>query len=277
MEDMSDYMIKRTVAEMKMYILDHFELMMSKGLEQEEETLTEEMEYAYNTQEILVAAWKNELISNFREDRHDASEEKIFQLKLRIRDIKPMIWRKIQVPSDSSFEELHNVIQMLFDWEDMHVHEFEVKDSEGDNILINELDIEEAPDESEKDERLEFLDGYLSMKNRHCEYTYDFGDQWRVAIELEKISSPEEGVSCPNIVKGKRAGPPEDCGGIPGYYGILEALKNPEENEDIVDWLEDEGFDPNYFNKDMDLDLAIRPRGKTHQILFDEIMDTLEH
>jgi len=277
MEGISEYTIKRNVAEMKMYILDHFDLMMSKGLELEEDTLTEEMEYAYNTQKIVVAAWKDELISNFRKDRHNVDEEKIFQLKLRIKDIKPMIWRKIQIHSDCSFEELHNMIQMLFEWEDMHTHEFEVKDSEGENILINELDIEEGPEEDEKDERLEFLDDYLSMNNRHCEYTYDFGDGWRVAIELEKISSPEEGVNYPNIVKGKRAGPPEDSGGVPGYYGILEALKNPEENEDIIDWLGDDGFDPDYFSKDMDIDLAMRSRGKAHQILFDEIMDTLEH
>lgn len=43
----------------------------------------------------------------------------------------------------------------------------------------------------------------------------------------------------PVCMKGKRACPPEDCGGIPGYCQLLDTLAEPdcEEKEELLDWL----------------------------------------
>jgi hypothetical protein len=69
-------------------------------------------------------------------------------------------------------------------------------------------------------------------------YEYDFGDDWLHQIVVEKILPPEEGKSYPVCLAGKRAAPPEDCGGIWGYYELLETLSNPDDPEyaDMLEW-----------------------------------------
>ncbi|GAB4440911.1 MAG: hypothetical protein Kow0031_22850 [Anaerolineae bacterium] len=66
---------------------------------------------------------------------------------------------------------------------------------------------------------------------------------------VEKIFPPEKGVRYPRCIKGKRACPPEDVGGIWGYESFLEAIKDPNhpEHEDMLDWLGDD-FDPEAFD-----------------------------
>ena len=55
---------------------------------------------------------------------------------------------------------------------------------------------------------------YFSMENRTADYVYDFGDNWEHKIQLEKILPREKDIKYPICIKGKRACPPEDCGGI---------------------------------------------------------------
>jgi hypothetical protein len=62
-------------------------------------------------------------------------------------------------------------------------------------------------------------------------YTYDIGGSWAHAIVVEKVLAAEPGVAYPISVGGKLQGPPEDCGGIPGYYNLLEAIRDPQHPE----------------------------------------------
>ena len=80
-------------------------------------------------------------------------------------------------------------------------------------------------------------------------YTYDMGDNWEHEVMVEKILSPEPDKHYPICLTGKRACPPEDCGGIWGYEDLLEIMKDPEheEYEERMEWL-GEGFDPEAFN-----------------------------
>jgi Plasmid pRiA4b ORF-3-like protein len=78
-------------------------------------------------------------------------------------------------------------------------------------------------------------------------YTYDFGDNWEHIIQIEKVLGPEPGVKYPRCVDGKRARPPEDCGGPWGYGEMLEAVKNPGKNPELLEWIGAE-FDPERFN-----------------------------
>jgi hypothetical protein len=80
-------------------------------------------------------------------------------------------------------------------------------------------------------------------------YTYDFGDNWRHVIQVEKVLAAEPGARYPRCVGGKRACPPEDCGGPWGYGDFLEAISNPKhpEHEDMLEWAGDE-FDPEAFD-----------------------------
>ena len=79
-------------------------------------------------------------------------------------------------------------------------------------------------------------------------YTYDFGDGWEHSIAVEKVLPPDPGLAYPLCTAGKLHGPPEDCGGIPGYYNLLEALHDPD-HEEMLEWTGD-GFDPEEFSID---------------------------
>ncbi len=89
----------------------------------------------------------------------------------------------------------------------------------------------------------------FSLENHKGDYCYDFGDGWQHDIILEKILPCETGVIYPRCVDGKRACPPEDCGGIGGYAEFLEAIGDPanELHEDMLDWVGG-SFDPEDFN-----------------------------
>ena len=82
-------------------------------------------------------------------------------------------------------------------------------------------------------------------------YDYDFGDGWEHNIILEKILPFDAKQKLPICLEGERSGPPEDCGGFPGYEVLLDAIKDPEHPErgDVLDWV-GEDFDPEYFNLD---------------------------
>jgi len=174
--------------------------------------------------------------------------DKIYQFKITLRDSKPPIWRRIQVPDTYTFWDLHIAIQDVFGWSDYHLHEFEmIHPSSKRKVRIG------FPDEDFGRDILpnwkQKISDYFSMENKKSDYLYDFGDSWEHEITLEKILASEKGVNYPKCVKGKRAGPPEDCGGIWGYEEFLEAIKDPEheQHNEMLEWIGGE-FDSEYFD-----------------------------
>jgi pRiA4b ORF-3-like protein len=161
----------------------------------------------------------------------------VYQLKIALRDIKPPIWRRVLV-KDCSLAELHDVIQTCMGWERSHMHAFEIGGQQ-----YGELDPDEMMEmEDEKKAKLSQL---AAQGVKKFSYTYDFGDNWDHTIEVEKVLDPEPGVRYPLCIAGKRACPPEDCGGPWGYANFLEAVQNPEHEEhaDVTEWL-GRDFDP---------------------------------
>lgn len=174
--------------------------------------------------------------------------ERVYQFKITLSNAKPPIWRRIQVPETYSFWDLHVAIQDAMGWKDYHLHEFKtVNPSTG---LIEDVGI---PDGDYDDEVLpgwkRKIADYFSLENPSADYMYDFGDSWEHKIQLEKIISREKNVNYPVCIKGKRACPPEDCGGVRGYDDFLEIIKDPghEEHEDMLNWIGGE-FDPERFD-----------------------------
>lgn len=176
--------------------------------------------------------------------------DNVYQFKITLRDIKPPIWRTIQVPETYSFWDLHVAIQDAMGWLDYHLHQFSiVNPSHG---LREEIGI---PDEDFDDDNVfpgwkKKIADYFSNTNKKAEYIYDFGDSWEHIIELEKILPCEKNKIYPVCIKGCRACPPEDCGGIWGYEEFLEIIMNPgdEKYEETLEWVggdfEPEGFNP---------------------------------
>jgi len=178
----------------------------------------------------------------------------IYQFKITLKDIKPPIWRRIQVPSTYTFWDLHSAIQDAMGWLDYHLHEFSIKDMNRNKLAFG------TPTKSD-DFTLPYhllpgwkhkISKYINLSTPSFLYVYDFGDDWNHAIKLEKVLPVEEGVRYPRCIGGKRNSPPEDCGGTPGYERMLEVLADRENTEyestrEWVDSMKRGHFDPEEF------------------------------
>jgi hypothetical protein len=167
----------------------------------------------------------------------------VYQLKITLRNVKPPVWRRVQV-RDGSLARLHDVIQVGMGWTNSHLHAFEIRGEQyGEPDPTGMMEV--------YDERKVKLSQIVAEGVKKFTYTYDFGDGWEHAIEVEKVLPAEPGVPYPRCVAGKRACPPEDCGGPWGYPDFLAALRDPEhpEHEDMVEWIGGE-FDPEAFDLD---------------------------
>ena len=161
-----------------------------------------------------------------------------YQLKVTLVGIKPPIWRRIQVPGGMNLGALHRVLQEVMPWEDDHLHEFVIHGKRYGMSELPGIGFDEPEDECGVT-----LEEVVSGENARFVYTYDFGDGWEHRITVEKICPLEPEKRCPVCLAGKRACPPEDCGGAWGYVDLLEAIKDPShsDHEDLLDWI---GGDP---------------------------------
>jgi hypothetical protein len=168
----------------------------------------------------------------------------LYQLKVTLRDIDPLIWRRIQVWEDTTLGKLHNILQIVMGWEDCHLHEF---------IIGRRLySIPDADDDLNErtviDERQQRLLDVLPRVGTAFEYLYDFGDSWQHDLLLEAILLPDPRQQYPRCVVGERHCPPEDVGGPVGFDEYLKALADPED-EEHENWLRWRGpFDPDAFS-----------------------------
>lgn len=180
----------------------------------------------------------------------------VYQLKVTLQYIEPLIWRRIQVPSTYDFWQLHSTLQDAFGWTNSHLHSFTYKDDNSADPIVFGI-----PFEPEFEDEQPLLAGwqhkisrYITSETGDLEYTYDFGDNWQHTIILEEILPYEKGLKYPRCIDGERNSPPENCGGPHGYTGLLEVLFDPDdpEHEDTVAWVDSmkgctfhpEEFDP---------------------------------
>ncbi|MBU4453047.1 plasmid pRiA4b ORF-3 family protein, partial [Patescibacteria group bacterium] len=183
-------------------------------------------------------------------------ERSIFQFKITLNYSTPRIWRRVLLPSDSTFFELHLAIQDAMGWSDYHLHDF-VVDRKGKRPLIirlPNLEFNEPCDQFDLDERKEKICDYFNVIVKQCQYEYDFGDGWDHTVLFER-ELPVDGsvASYPRCTSGKNACPPEDSCGVHGYADLQRILKNPKhpEYKNLIDWLYiDNGdeFDPYTFS-----------------------------
>ena len=179
------------------------------------------------------------------------SSKEIYQLKITLNGSKPPIWRRVQTPASTTLERVHAIIQQSMEWVNYHLHEFNVKDMLiGDPEQLCGWEMGEEPDVIDEAEIT--LAELKIREGAKFEYVYDFGDNWQHQILLEKRLERDPDTHYPICIKAVKAGPPEDVGGIWGYYTMLEALENPEHpsHEQFFEWLSGEGWDPDEVNLD---------------------------
>lgn len=172
----------------------------------------------------------------------------IYQLKIALRDIKPPIWRRVQT-KDCSLGKLHDIIQACMGWQECHLHLFEIAGEEFGDPEQWPKEFEE--DKDTLDEHRTKLSQIAGHSIKKFSYVYDMGDGWHHTIQIEKTLPTVAGVHYPRCITGKRACPPEDCGGPWGYGDFVAAINDPqhERHEELLDWIGGE-FDPEAFDID---------------------------
>jgi hypothetical protein len=173
------------------------------------------------------------------------TDKLFFQFRIELLDTQPAIWRRIQV-ADGPLASMHYAIQGAFDWEDDHLHQFE----------IGGLRFAPSPEEffdfgaPTEDEDQVAISQLLPSSGKQTVwlYTYDFGDDWVHEVVFEGCGPVAPRTKYPVCVEGHRAAPPEDCGGPWGFADILQALTegDGERDDDLLEWLGP--FDPEAFD-----------------------------
>jgi len=185
----------------------------------------------------------NDLVKRMLNDGGGVRE--IYQLKVSLKGAKPPIWRRILVPADMALIDLHAAIQATMGWDNCHLHQFKQGRTcfqpNPDPEFMGICGFEDVDSAGVR------IGDLLQKEKQKIDYEYDFGDSWEHVVLLEKILEPEEGQTYPVCIKGKRACPPEDCGGLWGYYAILENDESFMEPEIIKDYLSEVG-DPEVFD-----------------------------
>lgn len=185
----------------------------------------------------------------------DVVADIVYQLKVSLRDISPMIWRRLLVPADLTLYGLHRAVQIAFGWENCHLHAFKLHGRRYGTMWTGERHYDGHGRE------LTLADLGLRLRQKVL-YEYDFGDLWEHDIRVEARLARDAGKVYPSCIAGSRAGPPEDVGGPVGYYALLERLRfgdidrllsltGEDENED--DGFDDDDplgvFDPERFSR----------------------------
>ncbi len=168
----------------------------------------------------------------------------IHRIKISLRGARPPIWRRLEVPSNITLQRLHVCIQAAFDWEGHHMWVFETPKGRY-GVADRELGHRSAT--------AKHLSDVAAGTGDRARYTYDFGDDWQHEILVEDVLAAEPGVAYPRCVAGRRAAPPEDCGGIWGYADLVEILADPAhpEHGERLEWLgldSADRFDPARFD-----------------------------
>ena len=172
----------------------------------------------------------------------------IYGIKVTLLGTKPPIWRRLLVPASMTLAKLHDVLQTAMGWHDCHMHEFRAGERHFGRPDPEDISMG-MPVENERNIK---LGSVLRRAGAKLVYTYDFGDNWEHAIVLEKQLPLLPDMSGPVCIDGNLACPPEDCGGIPGFYELVDALADPghEQHEELREWV-GEDYDPQAFSVDL--------------------------
>jgi hypothetical protein len=186
------------------------------------------------------------------------SELQRFVVRVDLRHAKPPIWRRLEVRSDLTLDVVHRILQAAFGWMDSHLWRFALGGdpfSSSSQVFLCPWDVEEGELEDEggipaADVR---LDEAVQLPGDVLSYVYDYGDSWELALRLEDVLPAAAGTASAVAVDGRRAAPPEDCGGLRTADELAEVLEDPsrfdlgEVNEALQSpfmVLRDHGLDP---------------------------------
>jgi len=146
----------------------------------------------------------------------------IFQFKIWLKGISPMIWRRVQTPASTTPRELHGIFQVAMGWEGIHLFLFNLRATHfGSWELCGK-----SPDISLGQLRL--------RKGMRFIYEYDLNIPWEHEVRLEAELPMKSRRAYPHCVEGHASCPPEDCRGIADFLARRDAWVSEEGLEDLA-------------------------------------------
>jgi hypothetical protein len=195
----------------------------------------------------------------------------VYQLHVWLREITPLIWRRLLVRSDSTIADLHHTLQIAMGWDDAHLHRFRIRGKAYGISRIGGIGVRDDPHQVH-------LANFHFRPNERFLYEYDFGDLWQHVVRVERRLAWDEKQTYPVCTAGQRRAPPKDCGGpwafmalqdeysphyfLDRYADLLESVRAGDleeardqlaELEPLQAWLELEHFDRRQVNRRLTL------------------------
>ncbi len=167
------------------------------------------------------------------------SFNEIATIRIELKGSDPLIWRQVEAPTSITLRNLHNIIQAVMGWFDYHLWEFTIAKRRYGLPMDEDWGTEPRIDAGKVR-----LRDVLAPRKTTIDYTYDFGDCWEHRLTVADVRSGDPELSYPRYIAGEHNGPAEDCGGIPGYYEMLDAAADPRHpnHAEAIEWLAD--YDP---------------------------------
>jgi hypothetical protein len=135
----------------------------------------------------------------------------VYQLRICLRKISPIIWRRLLVRDDSTIADLHYTLQIVMGWTDSHLHRFRIHGKDYGVAHIGGCSFADDP------RQVRLADFGFRLRERFF-YEYDFYDLWQHDIRIEQILELDTKRTYPVCIAGRRASPPEDCGAAPARF-----------------------------------------------------------
>ena len=157
----------------------------------------------------------------------------IYQLRIYVKGISPMVWRRILVRSDTTIADLHEIMQILMNWYDVHLHHFLIRGRQYGIGRIGTMGFMDNPYKIT-------LDNFHFRLNETFVYEYNYYDEWQLKIRVEAKLPSDPQRFYPYCSGGKRSAPLEDCGGIECFM----ELKQHYSPLFILEWLQTIFSDP---------------------------------
>jgi hypothetical protein len=154
------------------------------------------------------------------------------QIHVALDGIAPAIWRRLVVPLTATLADLHHILQAAMGWKDAHLHQFEMGGLMFGDLAM--LDCDKGPDDARSfdssDVRLKDFHFYYG-EGPVILYHYDFGDGWRHTVKFEALLAEDPAPKTATCTEGARCCPPEDVGGLHGYFEFARILLSPAPDE----------------------------------------------
>jgi len=180
----------------------------------------------------------------------------VYQLKVWLNGISPMVWRRLLVHSDSTIADLHYTIQIAIGWSDVHLNRFHIHGQDFGVYHDGGICFSDNPEKVP-------LSAFDFRTRERFLYEYDFGDEWLHEVRIEKRLPLDSKKTYPVCIDGKHAAPPEDFGGAQAYMQMRQELKyrsmfgdngidgdfDDENDPEYERSEEDQPFDPDVFSR----------------------------